>query len=803
MRYSLGLLFCLLWIPLFGQGVTLTANVRDGVTKETLIGAYVTISESQKAFVTDEYGNFSAYFSQPPAAEVQFTVSHLGYKTWRGTVGVSRDTSVTWYLTPATDTLITVQVLGKRAGYVPRSEGSTARIDVETIRRLPKLLGETDPIRSLQLLPGVQNGGEGSSALHVRGGSPDQNLLLLDDIPLIAPNHLGGFFSTIDADAINTVTLYKGGFPARYANRLSSIIDVRLKAGSPTKWSRNITLGMLSSKLSVSGPLLKDKLTVAANVRRTNLDLLSQAVALFQSDNSFVAGVYFYDGSIKLSYKPNDTNEFSLVSYGSHDNFLLRQRNRTTDDGGAEVMQFGRLTRNWGNKMVGFNWKRRLSPRLFANYTASATTYNYEDESLSDLKVEAEPERNRRSESFFTTQIQQYTLRLHHQLARQGMYRFGALINGYYFAQPRARLTATRGDTDIPSTVDSGKRLLYASSVGLYFEWLPRLGEDWSLNFGIHLNTYLVNNHTFYNPQPRLAASYQLTPRLNWFANYARMVQPLHLLSNNGAGAPTDLWLPATNRLPPSISDQLSTGFSLTSDPWILELEGFVKKLQRMVDFEDGATFFAGGGDWQDDISSQGTGNIAGLEMLIKYVRPEHELWFSYTLSSNRRTFPDINEGLSYPYLYDRPHQFSLLALWEPKPEFNASCNWIVESGNAITLPSARYEVEAFGNTPIVGGPADQSNFSFGPRTALLYAQRNNTRLPLYHRLDINFNFVRYVTKRGRQRERTFTFGVYNLYNRLNPYFLFYGLNAAGESVLNKVTLFPVLPYISYRTSLL
>ena len=777
------------------QSIVLSGTVRDSATQESLIGAYVYSQASSLQTSTDASGRFQLLL--PTADSIDLVVTYVGYSPLSVRIYLGRDTVLGLSLTPS-NTFSTVEVTTERNYVIPKTEGSATRLSAETIQKLPKLLGEADPIRALQVLPGVQNGAEGSSALYVRGGSPDQNLILVDDIPIYSPNHLGGFFSIIDAEAINAVTLYKGGFPARFSGRLSSIVDIRLKDGNPQKWSRTFSLGVLSTKLAVSGPLVKNKLTLAATARRTNLDLFTQARRLFASDNAFRAGFYFYDGIVKLNYTVNPKSQITLSSYLGNDKLYVDQTASEQFDE-KTVEQTSSFAKTWGNRAVGLRWDRTLSPRLQTTYALAYTTYNYLDRYTSLLEFEDEVQPSKQTDNNLSSNVRDVSIRLHHQVSGRHLYRFGLTANLPTYNQPRIVLDQSEGGA-VPLTKDTGKRLLRSYQTGGYVEWEPLGLNPWTLNLGWYTGLYGVNGSVFPTLQPRVSVSYAANDRYTVFAHYAEMVQPLHLLSNAGGGPPTDLWLPATARIPPGRSRQTSLGMRYNYRRWLIEVEGYLKSLSNQIEFQNGASFFVGSGDWQDKVSSNGTGRVIGLELFVKYKVSDFQFWSSYTLSRNQRKFSDINNGNVFPYRYDRPHMLNLVALWEPTKKFNASLNWTLESGNAITLPSARYEVEVLDQAPS-GNPFNAPPVFFGPHSAYIYRSRNNARMPTYHRLDVNFDFIREVNKKGKVRTRTTSLGVYNGYSRKNPYFVFYDATDGGQQELRSLALFPVIPYITYKTT--
>ncbi len=793
-KFSIFTIFFLWAVTSFGQQVTIAGYVQDSLSGERLIGATFIESEGKHYTLTNEYGFFS--LSLPKGRHYTFEIRFVGYNKVEWPIFLRADTTVLIHLAPATNQLEEVEVKAQRMEIKP-TDGSVARLSAQEIKSLPRLLGEADALRAFQLLPGIQGGAEGSSALYVRGGSPDQNLFLLDDVPLYFVNHLGGFLSVIDPNTINAIKLYKGGFPARYGGRLSSVLDIRQKDGNLQKWEKSLSLGLLSSKVFVSGPVKKDKLGIMASFRRSNLDLISRIAALLDSDGKYVAGFYFYDTSVKAHYNISKNDRVSLSFYAGKDRFFLRSELEETEDEETSTAK-AEINNHWGNIAVALRWNHTYHEQLFANYTLSLSRFNYLNafSSRQSQTVEGEEVFSSERISELSSAIQNITLRLHHEWHQKGIWRFGMLAEIPRFKQPGLYSLQDKIDEERSETISGGDRLTTASA-SLYAERETRLWDKIDVNAGLHGSLFFVEKTIFPSLQPRLVMTH--TPAPDWLlkTSYARMVQNLHLLSNSGAGVPTDLWVPATKNVGPAVADLISFGGRWQSEKQniSIELEGYFKWMRGLLDFSQGASFFSGGGDWRSKIESKGIGRAYGLELQLQKKAMRFDGSINYTLSRNFRKFDKLNDGQKFPYKFDRPHSLSIVGIWRPNPEFTMSATWIFESGYAITLPSARYEVEAF---DFATGPRP-NRLVFGPQSAYLYERRNNYRMPAYHRLDVNFNFKKEAVIRGRLQSRIWSLGIYNLYARQNPYFLFYDLNEENETQLYQFTLFPILPYFSYE----
>lgn len=795
-KHSLYLIVILCLFALTGhaQQAAVAGYIQDAQSGERLIGATVVEKESQAGALSNEYGFFSLRL--PAGRKYILEARYVGYEPYQLELMLAADTTVLLRLTPSLNQLQEVEVRSQRLAVKP-TDGSVAVLSAAEIKRLPRLLGEADPLRGFQLLPGIQSGPEGSSALYVRGGSPDQNLILLDDVPLYFVNHLGGFLSVIDPNAINAIKLYKGGFPARFGGRLSSVLDIRMKDGNLERWERNFSLGLLSTKASVSGPLVKEKVGVMATVRRSNLDLLSRLAALLDTGGEYTAGFYFYDATAKIHYNVSKNDRVSASFYAGQDRFFLRSDQEDTFAGDL-IRSQGEINNQWGNLAGALRWNHTFSESLFGSYTLSFSRFRYLDgfSSRQSMVETQTPPIERRNELF--SDIQDVTLRLHHEWNRAGIWRFGALATLPRFGQPGLSFYQQDADGRVTEGGDGGGRV-HALSSSLYVEREVTLWDSIQINAGLHNSFFLVQGAVFPSLQPRLVVTRPLASGWLLKASYARMVQNQHLLSNSGAGPPTDLWVPATKAVGPGTADQVSFGGRRTwADQGItLEAEAYYKRLRGQLDFSQGTSFFAGEGGWENKVESRGKGAAYGLELLVQKETEKFSGWLSYTWSRNLRRFENINGGRAYPYLYDRPHVLTLVGIWEPSPRSSISATWTVESGRAVTLASARYEIEAFDYVVGVFPPVVTS----GPQSAYLYEGRNNYRMPVYHRLDVNFNLKKAGTSRGKKYLRVWSLGVYNLYNRQNPYFLFYDRTDSNETKLFQFTLFPVLPYFSYERS--
>lgn len=779
--------FSLIFCPLSAQkeSARVAGYVVDSFNMERLIGASI-FQKSQKRYSrTNEYGFFA--FETEKEDSIVLETSYVGYRPKKTTIYLSKDTIVYIKLHSAA-TLQEVEIKSARDG-IKGTDGSVLLLNSKQIKALPRLLGEADALRAFQLMPGVQSGSEGSSALYVRGGSPDQNLIILDDIPLYFVNHLGGFLSVIDANSISSIKLYKGGFPSRYAGRLSSILDIRLKDGNMKKWDKSFSAGILSSRASISGPIVKGKSSVLVTVRRSNFDYITRLKTLFQGKEKFSAGFWFYDATLKANWNIGKKDRLLLSFYGGMDDLFLRQRQQNTV-ANEEFTTTSKVSNRWGNAGVGLRWNHIFSESLFGNLAVSYTGFRYTNGLEAQRYLESEDSLVSSFSNALRSKIQDISTKgtFEWHRARNLVVRFGATAILHRFRQPGTEFSQT-GINDV--SVRYGGDYLASFESGIFGEADGSWGNKVDYNAGLHFAALQVGQSWFLSPQPRLNIVYKAAERLTIKGSYARMTQNLHLLSNAGAGLPTDLWVPTTPSVRPATSDQVEVGMStdIASSGILIELEGYYKKMKHLIEFQQGASFTSSGGDWQEKVEKNGTGVAYGIELLVRKTSPKVEGWVSYTLSKNQRKFENLNQGHYFPYKFDRTHVFHLVGIYRINKRCTMSGTWTFETGQAITLPSASYQIETFGQSGASG------IYGFNPGTAYLFTGRNNFRLPDYHRLDIAFNLTKNIKRKARAVERIWSIGVYNLYNQQNPYFVFYDQNKQQQTKLYQVTLFPFLPF--------
>ncbi|MBF9222111.1 TonB-dependent receptor [Hymenobacter ruricola] len=775
--------------------VTVSGFVQDARTGEKLLGAAVYVAGGQTGTATNAAGFYSLTLA--PQDSLTLTASYLGYQ--RATVTLAgRQTTAQSFALTADNQLQDVQVTGQvDAPLERRVEMSTLQIPVSQLRQLPALLGEPDVLRAFQLMPGVQSGREGSGALYVRGGSPDQNLTLLDDVPIYYVSHIGGFLSMFDANAISDVRLLKGGFPARYGGRLSSVLDVRLKEGNKQRLSGNAGLGVLATHFSLEGPLPNGKTTFLVSARRGNLDLFSRVASRLSSGGNSVVGYSFYDASLKVSHQLTARDQVFAAVYLGGDRLFLTQKPQTIANPKGDFRYQGESNLRYGNALGSVRWNRQFSPRLFGNVTLAATRFRYENGQSYHSEDDSPAQRSEDSEALFASGVQDVQVKadFDYYPSPAHQIRFGATAVHHVFT-PGVNSFTTSSNTAAVDTAFGSRRVAAREGV-VYAEDEIRLTTRLSANVGLRAVAYSVNGQTFGGVQPRVLATYLVGEHTALKASFSTMQQYLHLLSNNGAGLPTDLWVPATARIAPERARQVAVGVAHTVAAWGVEIsvEAFQKSLRDLIEFREDATFYNSSQDWQDKVVTGGRGQVQGLELLVQKKTGRLTGWVGYTLARNERQFNQLNGGQWYPYKFDRRHDASVVLIYQLRPRITLSATWVYGTGNALTLAEANYNVveQSYGQEL----PSNVAKDRYFYQEAELYGAKNSFRMRAYHRLDIGATF----TKTVRHGERIWRVGAYNAYSRNNPYYIYYSLDAAQQKQLYQLSLFPILPAISYERS--
>ena len=787
MKNILAILFLMLFVtavPLIAQKYTISGYISDVESGEMLIGANAFDFKTASGTVSNTYGFYSLTL---PTDSVYMTVSYIGYQPQTFAFDLTEDVEMNIKLSSSVS-LEVVEVTASKNGepIEEQTQMSTVSIPMAQIKKLPAFLGETDILKALQLLPGVQSGGEGQSGLYVRGGSPDQNLILLDGVPVYNASHLFGFFSVFNADALKDVTLIKGGFPARYGGRLSSVLDIKMKEGNTKKFKGAGSIGLVASKFTLEGPIFKDKTSFIVSARRTYIDVLARPLikAGFKSNgNEGVAGYYFYDLNAKVNHKISEKDRLYLSFYSGRDKFYVDLTENSGEDKYKQKIDLG-----WGNVTSAVRYNHLWSNRLFSNLTLTYSKYNFNTGGgEEDTYIENGETITDGFGINYDSGIKDYAAKIDFDFVPNPNHfiRFGGNFINHEFDPGTFNINFKEGNTEIDTTF--GQTIVNANEFAFFVEDDFKIGPKFKINAGLHFSGFGVDNGKVYTSlQPRIGMRYLLPGNSSIKASFATMQQYVQFLTNENLSLPTDLWLPTTDRIQPQQSWQVAGGYAKTfRKQYEISIEGYYKQMKNVTSYSEGASFLSFN-DWQDNVS-QGDGEAYGAEFLIRKNEGKLTGWIGYTLNWTWRRFDDINFGERYPYKYDRRHDISVVGIYDFNDRISLSAAFVYGSGNAYTLGEATY-----------GGVVPNGGFGSDFFTTEFYQDRNNQRTPSYHRMDIGISFK----KQKRWWMRTWSFGAYNVYNRKNPFFLQLDTvsngNGGRKTILRQFSLFPVIPYVNW-----
>lgn len=786
------LLFSIGVLPASAQRkATLSGYIKDASSKETLLGATIYVPRSKTGTTTNLYGFYSITL---PTDTVTIVFSYIGYKSTTKVIDLSKgDVGLDILLNTSDkqlkEVVVTADAIEKKES--ERTEMSVISVPIQQIKDIPALLGEKDVLKVLQLLPGVQSGSEGNSGLYVRGGGPDQNLIILDEATVYNAFHLFGFFSLFNGDALKSVDIIKGGFPARYGGRLSSVIEMNMKDGNQQKFSGEAGVGLLSSRATFEGPIKKDKASFIVSGRRTYADALVRPFLPAGQDG----GYYFYDLNAKANVEIDKKNRLYVSGYFGRDRFFLSDRST------SDVFRLGV---DWGNATGTLRWNHMINNRLFSNTSAIFTDYNFKNYLSFNFG-------NQNFSLVYSSGIRDFSLKQDFDFRPDDKHsiRAGAMITHHTFTP-----SAVAFIDDFSNTDTSNAERTTAFENAIYIEDDFRVNSRLNVMPGIRVTHFTPRGGQYLNFEPRFSANYRLNADMSIKASYALMNQYIHLLSNTGAGLPTDLWVPATRNLAPQRSQQVAAGwaYDIPKTKLSLTVESYYKTMNNIIAYKEGASFVGIGPQesnadrfrWEQAVTS-GKGTSYGMEFFLQKKTGAFTGWIGYTLSWTQLQFDELNNGEPFWARYDRRHDISYVNTYRVREESPGkdgivlSATWVYGTGQAITLPVAdQYApINRPGQEPV--SDAFSSIFTDYVNQ---YTGRNEFRMAPYHRLDLGVQLV----KKKTWYTRTLEFSIYNAYNRRNPYFYFIG--AEGRSglfappgstrVLRQVTLFPVLPSVSY-----
>lgn len=777
------------WIPTllvvlpslaFGQKFTISGYVKDAATGESLIGSAILNRKTLQGTTANVHGFYSITLS---ADSAQLVYSYVGYTPIQLKLLLKSDTTIDIGLNNANQ-LEEVVVNATRADEIQEiTQMSSINVPIEQLKNLPALLGQVDVLKVLQLMPGVKSS-EGSTGLYVRGGGPDQNLMLLDGVPVYNAAHLFGFFSVFNADAINRVELIKGGFPARYGGRLSSVIDINMKDGNMKEIHGEGSIDIIAAKFTIEGPIKKDRTSFLVSGRRTYIDVLAAPFILAANTNSSYktrAGYFFYDLNTKFNHIINKRNRIYLSTYLGDDKAYASEK--STDPDEVYRDEYGL---KWGNIITAFRWNSVIGPRLFSNVTATYSKYRFtvyntnEYRSYNDTQGEIKHYRTE-----YISGIRDWAMKVDFDFIPSPAHyiRFGAGTIAHRFS-PGA-YTYNIEDTEADTTV--GAKKIDALEFSSYIEDDLKITDELKVNFGTHFSSFYVDNKWYYSVQPRVSARYLITKDLSLKASFASMMQYIHLLTNAGLGLPTDLWVPSTGLVRPQRANQVALGLARNfKSIYEVSLEGYYKKMYNLIEYKEGTSFLNVQEDWQSKVATGGQGESYGSELLLQKKTGKVTGWIGYTISWTNRQFDELNNGKWFPYKYDRRHDVSaaMTHAWNDRMDF--SMVWVYGTGNAVTLPTASYKSSETLTS-------NTSFRSFG-QELYYYGDRNSFRMRAYHRLDLSISWWK-TKKWGRSK---WTVAVYNVYSRRNPFFMNMTYDKDGNRKFAQYSLFPIIPSINY-----
>jgi hypothetical protein len=760
----------LLFALLFCQGAfsqntkhTISGTIRDATSGEELIGATILVKELSGIGVScNEYGFYSLTLND---GTYNLKISFVGYQDLIKTVILNKDQKLDIKLSSGKELEEVIVKAQKEDDNVAKAQMGTERLNISEISKIPVLFGEKDVLKTLQLLPGVKSAGEGNSGFHVRGGASDQNLILLDEAPVYNASHLLGFFSTFNSDAIKDATLIKGNSPAQYGGRLSSVLDVKMNEGNDKEFHVKGGIGLISSRLSLEGPIQREKSSFLITARRTYADVFLKASPNFK-DNS----LYFYDFNAKANYRINENNRIYVSGYF-----------------GRDVLGFGKdFGIDWGNKTATVRWNSIINQKLFSNTSFIYSDYNY------NIKIKSNG-----SNFNVNSKIKDLNFKQEFQFFpnTQNSWRFG--LNVIHHTLAPSRFTGDSANVD-----NSKKDARYGLENALYVNNSYNASSVFNIDYGIRFSSYsiigngiyvvydkdkLLENKTlksgeigktYFNIEPRISASLQVSPQSSFKLGYARNTQNLHLLSNSTTGSPTDSWIGNSYNIKPEIADQIGLGYfhNFAENKYEFSAETYYKSMQNQVDYKNGADI-----NTAPDVESEllyGTGRAYGLELYLKKKTGRFTGWISYTLSRTEKKIEGINNGDWYAAKQDRTHDISIVGIYQLSPKWSLTGSWVYNTGNAVTFPSGKYNING--------------------ESIFYYTERNGYRMPAYHRLDLG---ATYESKRQGRFQSSWNFGLYNAYGRENAYTITFedNPNDATRTQAKQTSLFRWIPSVTYN----
>ena len=754
---------------------TISGFVKDNETGEFLIGATVYIKETFKGVSTNQYGFYSL-----TVEEGDYTVeySFLGLQSQQKKVSLKNDLRINISLESSSITTDVVIVESEGASKnVETTNMSQLRVDVKSIKKLPAFMGEVDVLKTIQLLPGVQSSGEGSSGFYVRGGGPDQNLILLDEATVYNASHLFGFFSVFNADAIKDINLVKGGMPAKYGGRLASVLDISMKEGNNKKFQVDGGLGLISSKLTLQGPIKKDTSSFIISGRRTYIDVLVNP--LINDSSAFKGtGYYFFDLTSKVNYRISDNDRIFLSTYFGRDVFTFRNKDRGFS-----------FDIPWGNATTSARWNHLFNDKLFVNTSVIFSDYNF---SFAAEQNDFEFELSSGITDWNTKVDFSYLPNYKHTI------KFGTQFIYHTFVP--GSVSGRSGEVSFePESIFKQ----YSNEGAIYLSDDVEITEELKIHAGLRYSSfqfggpitfrnYLKNEFTqdttnhHRHLEPRLSLRYKLDKKSSLKASYTQNYQYVHLASFSSVSLPTDLWIPSSKLVKPQYGRQFGLGLfrNFFDNKWETSIEAYHKKMDNLIEYKEGVFPEDNSNTDSDDSFTFGSGESYGLEFFIKKRVGKTTGWIGYTISKTDRLFPNLNNGNKFPAKYDRTHDLSVTATHELNDKWVLSAVFVYATGNTLTPSIDRYVLDGSLYTE--------------------FGDRNSYRMTPYHRMDISATYTK--NKPNKKFNSSWNFSIYNIYNRANPYFIYFDLEGEGslsegdlEPKAFQISLFPIIPSVAWN----
>ncbi len=762
------------------QNITISGTITDAYSGEKIINVLVLEKNSQRQTSTNNFGFYS--LSVPVQDSCVIFVSNFGYENFEENLIIKNNLQKDISLVPTTNEIEEITI---SANKINDPSTGILTLSPKQISLIPALGGERDIFKSFQLMPGVMQGTEGKSGLYVRGGSPDQNLIILDDVPLYSIEHFNGFFSVFNDDAIKTAKLIKGNFPARYGGRLSSVIDVRMKDGNMKKTTGTISTGFLTTKICLEGPLIKDKISFMFSIRRSMIDLF--LTPYYAIDRGDYFNYVFYDINSKLNYKVSDKDNIYLSFYTGDDRFT-----NSYSDKGLYSKTKDAFSMRGGNSLLAFRWNHIFNNKLFGNLTLNYTKFRYFNSSLTE-----DIENGKTTYKIFNSiesSISDYAAKYDFEYSIAMFYKinFGVLYTRHIFNPSAIKYSDFMIDREYNVDTFLLSQNFNSNEFNTYIENIIKISDFFSANIGFRESIYFIDSKEYISHEPRIILNFSPFKKISFKGSYAKTSQNIHLMVLNNVNFFSSIWVPATEKCPPEYSNIYSLAFvtSLFKN-FDIEIEFYQKEMSNLIEFAKGS-FYSNASDWENKSEKNGVGHSYGLEFFINKKIGRLTGWIGYSYSKTTRQFENINSGKVYPYDFDRPHDFKIFVNYKIKENLDFSVAWYFQSGRPINMPIGYYYSYSFYNFDFENNiPIPYNNYTE------LFTDKNSFRMKPYHRLDIALNW----TKEKKRGFRTLSFGIYNVYNRLNAHYYYFDTitnNGIKERVLYQYALLPIIPSISY-----